>query len=147
MGKRKRAVKRGPNKRERSIIEKRVAGESMRAIATEVGVSPTTVFSTLKRLEPQLVEALRLADYGLNKAVTKMVEMTEAKKTKFFAHKGEVIETKDVEDNTTRLQARIEMLRINAAYPATRTELGNADGQPLQIVVRNIGRPRESKPA
>ena len=124
-----------PSKTDRKIVQKRVAGESLRQIAAEVGVSPVTVFTTLKRLEPELAEALRDAGYGLNKAVANMVEMTERKKTEFFAHKGEIIDQVDVEDNGTQLAARREMLRLHAVYPENREGM-NSPGVNVSVLVQ-----------
>lgn len=125
-----------PSKLDRKIIEKRAGGETIREIAEQVGVPPSSVFLAVKRLEPEIVEALRLNGYGLDKAVTNMVEMTLATKTEFFSNKGVITDQVDVEDNGTRLQARREMLRLHAAYPANDTPIPASSVQiALNVVI------------
>jgi DNA-binding MurR/RpiR family transcriptional regulator len=45
---------------------KRLEGESITQIADSVSVAPSTVFRTLKRLEPELIEELRASGLGLD---------------------------------------------------------------------------------
>jgi len=105
--------KRAITARERRILRKRVAGKSMGQIAKEMSTSKTRVFLVLKRLEPELQEALRSAGYGLNEAVTKMKEMADAKRTVFFQNAGIVTDKRVVADNQIRFAARREMLRVH----------------------------------
>lgn len=52
--------------RDKLIIGKRLEGESITQIADSVSVAPSTVFRTLKRLEPELIEELRASGLGLD---------------------------------------------------------------------------------
>jgi predicted DNA-binding protein YlxM (UPF0122 family) len=126
-----------PTPKERDMLTRRIAGESVPSIAESYGVSKQCIYQTMKQLEPLIAEELRRAKYGLGEAIVKMVELTDAKETKFFHHKGKIVEQVAVNDNTTQLAARREMLRLHNAYPATDdVQHGNTI---LQIVVKNIG--------
>ena len=92
-------TRRGVTARERRIIQLRVKGKSLRQIAEDVGSSKSRVFLVLKRLEPELKQALELAGYGLREAVTKMVEMTDATKTEIGWYKGIVMDEREVAEN------------------------------------------------
>jgi len=71
-------------------------------------------FQSIKRKAPQLLEEI---GYGEKLALRKLVAMTDAKDTKFFAHQGRVKSQRTVADNETRLRARIELCRIHGCYP------------------------------
>lgn len=114
-------------KRTRKIDDKRVAlkraqGKTLTEIAKEEGVTAPAIFYALQRINPKLREVLELNDYDLKKAVGKMIEMTEAKETKFFAHEGIVVDHREVEDNSTRLAARREMLRVHGVGDTVNVE-------------------------
>jgi hypothetical protein len=48
----------GLSRRDKMIMQKRLESESITQIADSVSVAPSTVFRTLKRLEPELIEEL-----------------------------------------------------------------------------------------
>lgn len=128
--------RKGLTPRERQIIKARVAGKSLREIAKEVGTSNPRVFQVLQRVEPELVNALRKANYGLGKAVAKMVEMTEAKETKFFQFEGSVTDQRTVRDNDTCLEARKTMLMLHGVL-GKRGD-GSDDVNHTQIIIQNV---------
>jgi hypothetical protein len=142
----KRKSPKGLTPRERKILKARIAGKSMRVIGKEIGTSKSRVFQILQRLEPELKRALRRATYGLDKAVTKMVEMTQAKETKFFANQGLVMDQRKVEDNQTRFEARKTMLQLHGVL-GSKVQVSGENGGPVEVVIRNaIERPQRGKP-
>ena len=70
-----------------------MAGKTDKQIAEEEGLTRNGVFLATKRLQPQLLTALRRADYDLVKAVRKMVEFAEK------YHKKVVIEGRSLKQN------------------------------------------------
>src|SRR5260370_40777237 len=110
------------DRRDKRIIPKRLEGESVRQLADCVSVAPSTVFRTLKRLEPELVEALRGTGLGLDEAIVKLAQLMEQKKKLHSTYKGVGIEEREVEDNTIQLQAPVNLLRLHRAYGDRREE-------------------------
>ncbi len=129
----KRERRKGLTPREKTIIEGRVAGKTLQQIAEEVGTSAPRVHQVVERIGPELRMALITAGYGLNKAVKKMVEMTDAKLSK-------------TADNQTRLSARKTMLEVHGVLGrGLQINTGEGSG-PMEVVIRSaVERPaRES---
>jgi DNA-binding CsgD family transcriptional regulator len=129
--------RKGLTPRERQIIKARVEGKSLRAIAKEVGTSNPRVFQVLQRVQPELVNALRKANYGLSEAVAKMKEMTDAKETKFFQHEGMVTDHRTVRDNGTCLEARKTMLQLHGVL-GRRADTDGDSVNHTQIIIQNV---------
>lgn len=127
--------KRSLTARDRRIIKKRFEGKTIREIAREEGIYPNSVFLVLKRVQPQLKETLRLSDHGLYRAVRDMVELTEAKKIEYFAHKGSVRDKRVVNDNAIQFAARREMLRVHGFGVRSNRESGKKADDAATIVV------------
>lgn len=98
-------------------------------------MSKTGVFLAVKRLNPQLLTALRRNKYDLNKAVSKMIEMTEAHETKLFAKDGVVIDRVTLEDNSTRLAARTQMLKLHGQLGQEYSNATSQMGATTQVMV------------
>jgi hypothetical protein len=128
--------RKGLTARERKIIKGRVEGKSMKAIGKEIGTSAQRVCQVIQRVEPELVNALRKANYGLDKAVMKLVEMTDAKETKFFQHEGEVSDSRTVRDNGTCLEARKTMLQLHGVLG--RRADADGDTNHTQIIIQTL---------
>jgi hypothetical protein len=127
MGKRKRAVSQNREKnRERSLANLKPfqPGQS----GNPGGRPKKTPYADAHR---QIAETA-LKDIAIKPGDT--VAVAQAKKLALQGAKGDV---RSAQECANRTEGRV----------AENISLGNADGQPLQIVVRNIGRPRESKPA
>lgn len=132
--------RRGINAREKKVLAGRLAGKTFREIGEEMSTSPARVHHIAKRIEPELQMALINHSYGLDKAVEKMVEMTDAEITEFFQNKGEVTDERTVADNSTRLSARRTMLEVHGVL-GRNAQLGDRDN-PLEVVIRSaIERP------
>ena len=58
--------------------------------------------------------------YGQEIALADLIDMADARQTKFFAHKGKVVSQRKVADNEIRLRARVELNRIHGHYPNPR---------------------------
>ena len=112
----------GLSMRDKLIMGKRLEGESITQIAESVSVAPSTVFRTLKRLEPELIEELRASGLGLDEAISKLVQLLEQKKKLHFTYQGVVIEEREVEDTKIQLQATVNLLRLHGAYSDRREE-------------------------
>jgi hypothetical protein len=54
----------GLSRGDKLIMGKRLEGESITQIADSVSVAPSTVFRTLKRLEPELIEEVLTSGLG-----------------------------------------------------------------------------------
>jgi hypothetical protein len=131
--------------RDRRLIKRKVAGETLPEIAAQEGMTKNGVFLALKRLEPQLLTALKRADYGLDKAVMKMVELTDATKTESinvsYEESGlgkpqEIRESLEVADNSTRFKARESMLRLHRSFGDDKAAPTNPFGNgPVMVIV------------
>ena len=110
------------DRRDKRIIPKRLEDKTVRQIADCLSVAPSTVFRTLKRLEPELVEALRGTGLGLDEGIVKLAQLMEQKKKLHSTYQGVVIEEREVEDNTIQLQATVNLLRLHRAYGDRREE-------------------------
>jgi hypothetical protein len=122
--------------RDRRLIKRKVNGETLPEIAAQEGMTKNGVFLALKRLEPQLLTALKRADYGLDKAVMKMVELADAEKTEFFAKDGVVTQQVNVRDNGTCFKARETLLRLHRGYGDDKAAPTNVFGNgPVMVIV------------
>lgn len=115
--------------RDKRIIKRRLRGQSIAEIAEKESMSKTGVFLAVKRLNPQLLTALRRNKYDLNKAVSKMIELTDASSTQYFAHNGVVTDQREIPDNKSRLIARTQMLKLHGQlvqeYQSSTQPMGN----------------------
>lgn len=98
--------------RDKRIIRQRSKGASIRQIAANEGMTVRGTFLALKRLEPQILTALKRTGYDLHRAITDMLEMTQANETRLFVIDGEIVEHQ-VPDNPTRLKARTRLLNLH----------------------------------
>jgi hypothetical protein len=98
--------------RDRRIIRQRSRGASIRQIAAREKMTVRGTFLAIKRLEPQIVTALKRSGYDLHRAITDMVEMTRANETRLFVIDGQIVE-RQVPDNPTRLKARTRLLNLH----------------------------------
>jgi hypothetical protein len=136
--------------RDRKIVKAHVQGKTLSQIGKEVGLSKQRVHQLLPRLEPAIREALKRVDYDLDKALTKVIEMTEAEKTEeyFESYKGIITDERVVRkaDNTTRMKARELMLRLNVGNLDNRNAEPGIRAQPPRITI-NLGflGPEEAK--
>jgi len=121
-------------KRDKRIIRRRARGATVREIAKEERMSSYGTFLALKRLEPQLVTALKQSGLDLHKALTDVIEMTQANETRLFFIDGQIVEHQ-VPDNATRLRARTRLLNLHVG-----TDIGSmpAEQQPSQTNVMVI---------
>jgi hypothetical protein len=83
------------------------------------------VYRAMKRIRRVAPEILEEIGYGQVKAIQDLREMADAKKTEFFAHQGVIMSQVTVEDNATRLKARIELNKMHGHYPSAGA---NGDG-------------------
>jgi hypothetical protein len=104
------------SQRDKQIVKARLEGKTMAQIAAKVDCSEGTVFNTLKRLDPEISEALRVNGLGLNKVVGKLGSLMEQKRTLHFSHQGVVIEERTVADSEIQLRATESVLRLHGAY-------------------------------
>ena len=58
----------------------------------------------------------------LNKTIERLGDLAEAKETKFFQKGGKVTDSRDVEDNTTRLNANKFLAELHDAKPSEKHE-------------------------
>jgi hypothetical protein len=105
----------GLRRRDKMIMPKRLESESITQIADSVSVAPSTVFRTLKRLEPELIEELRASGLGLDEAIGKLVQLLEQKKKLQFTYQGVVTDEGEVEDTKIQFRATEILLRLHGA--------------------------------
>lgn len=101
--------------RDKLILERRLEGQNIRQIADSVSAAPSTVFRTLRRLDPELIENLWAAGLGLDKAIEKLAQLMEQKKKLQFTYQGVVIDVVDVEDTKIQFRAAELLLRLHGA--------------------------------
>ena len=77
---------------------------------------PTSFAFNPERARTELWRGVALPEQLLQKALNRLNEQLDAKKTLHFTHQGQVVEQVDVEDNQTRAGAIDKVLSISGAY-------------------------------
>lgn len=70
-------------------------------------------YKGIKERAPEILERI---GYGQEVVLGNLGKLTGATETKFFADKGIVLETREVEANDIRLRANVELAKIHGAY-------------------------------
>ena len=75
-----------------------------------------------------------LDEHGLseNALKLKLIELIEAKETKFFAHDGKVTDQRDVKAYGIQRQALDMAFKVQGSYAAEKHEVSGQDGAPLE---------------
>lgn len=85
-----------------------------------------------------LIKELEKRKGGLNKAALRLVQAMDAKKTVTATFEGQITDTLDMIDHSTRLQAAKYVVQIHNAEPAQRSEISGPGGGPIQTEDKSI---------
>lgn len=77
----------------------------------------TTLAFSPEAMRRRLYSRVQLPEDLLNKAIAKLYEKLDAKETRFFSYRGEVVATVDVEDHATQMSAIREITSMNDLHP------------------------------
>jgi hypothetical protein len=99
-------------------VEARLAGHSYAEVAQIAGYNSANaarqaVYSLKDRI-PELFDKVGLTEQYLAR---KLFDLTNASTTHFFQKDGEVVDEREVADNTTQLKANLEAMKMRGAYP------------------------------
>ena len=111
--------------RRRKLIE----GVGQGMTVTEAGVHAgykhkQAAHRAFKSVQAHLPEVLERAGYSVDELLipllSNLVEKLDAKETKYFAYRGVVMETWEIENHDIQLRAAVELCKILGLYPGKR---------------------------
>lgn len=122
--------------KQRLLVRGIQEGKSVLQAALAAGYAPSTAKSDVYQMpavRSALVELMDQRGLGDDKLLAKLEEKLEAKETKFFAHEGQVVETRDVVAHGIQLQALDIALKLKRLYP----ERAEAPQGPFTLIVNS----------
>lgn len=106
------------NEKRRKLLQARARGMSMTEAAKFAGYSCLPAASyAFKTIRLYLPEIFAREGMPAKRLVKKLISLTEAKETKFWAKDGIVLDSRTVDDNATQLGAASEIARIFGFHP------------------------------
>jgi len=139
----------GPTTKQRKLVKELAKGKTPTEAVVAAGYSPKnpsqTVYQAMEGIRLRVPEMLDKAGYSVPAIIEKhLAPKLEAKETKFFAHKGKVVSTRQVDDHSTQMRAIENMLEMHGAYapkdPKEAAQFG------VKVIVVDIPRPRYTLP-
>jgi len=139
----------GPTTKQRKLVKELAKGKTPTEAVVTAGYSSKnpsqTVYQAMEGIRLRVPEMLDKAGYSVPAIIEKHLgPKLEAKETKFFAHKGKVVSTRQVDDHSTQMRAIENMLEMHGAYapkdPKEAAQFG------VKVIVVDIPRPRYTLP-
>ena len=90
-----------------------------------------------KSWEPEINQWLDEQGLSREHLKKKLIDLLDAKETKFFAHMGTVIDQRTVRDTAAQLKALDMALKVKGEYK-DKIELSGADGGPLDMSLKVV---------
>lgn len=92
----------------------------------------TTAFN-VERLRQRMLESVDLPNDFLQKAVMKVYKKLDARETKFFTFRGEIVEEVEVQDHATQLAAADKIMQMAGVYARERDAVPAAPTVALEM--------------
>ena len=88
---------------------------------------------SVEKVRHEMLRGILVPRDLVNRALSKTAAKLDAKETKFFSHKGEVVETHEVEDHGIQLQAADQIFSLSGLYARERAPQAQIPSVALEV--------------